>query len=264
METLRRIASALSDIVIDLDGVVYKGTKLIDGADAAIKMFRQNGKRVHFLTNSSAKGRVAVAERLCSLGVDCFAREVMTSATASAIYLQSVGYRNIFVIGEESLRNEIREYRIEVTDNPGKADALLVGLDSQFSYQKLADAMICLSNGCKFVICNRDASYPVDNGQRLPGCGPIVAAVEVASGRNADVDIGKPNKFMLDALLGDNYCSRNIAIVGDGLTSDMALAARIGSAGIYIDDSAKCACRHDDFFMFRSLYEFSAWLCRAL
>ena len=224
--------------VFDLDGVVYKGKDLIPGADTGLKLLKENGKKILFLTNSSAKGRESVVRKLLTLGIDCEIGQVMTSATASALFIKEKSYKKIFVVGENELIQEVRKAGNTLTEDPSEADVLLVGIDFNFSYQKIADAMICLRNNCDFIACNRDPNFPGDNGRFFPGCGPIVAAIEAAAGKKVDFEIGKPNIYILEKLLDDKVRpDAPITIVGDCLYSDIALAVNAGLPSVYINQS---------------------------
>ena len=242
--------------VFDLDGVVYKGNDLIPGADTGLKLLKENGKKILFLTNSSAKGRESVAKKLVALGIDCEIWQVMTSATASALFVKEKGYKNVFVVGETELVQEVTKAGNTLTKDPSKADALLVGIDFNFSYQKIAAAMICLKNNCDFIACNRDPNFPGDNGRSFPGCGPIVAAIETAAEKKANIYIGKPNIYILQKLLDDKVRpGASIAVVGDSLYSDIALAANAGLPSVYINQKKDLNCQStNDFYECKSLF----------
>jgi ribonucleotide monophosphatase NagD (HAD superfamily) len=93
---------------------------------------------------------------------------------------------------------------------------------------------------CKFIICNRDRTYPVEDNLLMPGCGPIVAALEYATERTADVIIGKPNTYMLELLCRDwKLGNQEILVVGDTYESDIAMANNFGSRSVLIDPSGK-------------------------
>jgi HAD superfamily hydrolase (TIGR01450 family) len=250
--------------VFDLDGVVYTGNDLIPGADTGLKLLKENGKKILFLTNSSAKGRESVARKLVTLGIDCEIEQVMTSATASALFVKEKGYKNVFVVGETELVQEVTKAGNTLTKDPSKADALLVGIEFNFSYQKIAAAMICLKNNCDFIACNRDPNFPGVNGRFFPGCGPIVAAIETAAGKKADFEIGKPSMYILEKLLNDKVRpDAPITIVGDSLCSDIALAAHAGFPSVYINQNDDSNCfSANDLYKCKSLFMLASTICR--
>ena len=250
--------------VFDLDGVVYTGNDLIPGADTGLKLLKENGKKILFLTNSSAKGRESIVRKLLTLGIDCEIGQVMTSATASALFIKEKSYKKVFVVGENELAQEVVKAGNKLTEDPSKADVLLVGIDFNFSYQKIADAMICLRNNCDFIACNRDPNFPSDNGRFFPGCGPIVAAIETAAGKKADFEIGKPNIYILAKLLDDKVMpDAPITIVGDCLYSDIALAVNAGLPSVYINQNDDSNCfSANDLYKCKSLLMLASTICR--
>jgi HAD superfamily hydrolase (TIGR01450 family) len=251
-------------IVFDLDGVVYRGGQLINGAEIGINQLRGMGKEIRFLTNSSARGSADVSIKLNALGVYCHEEEVMTSATASAIYLYENNNKNIYVVGEPGLKCELSKYGLTVVDDPEKADALLVGVDTEISYQKIAEAMVCIQFGCHFVTCNRDPNYPVSKKKCLPGCGPMISAIESASEKKVDFVVGKPTTYILEKLLKAKPVSpSNIVIVGDSIKSDIGLAMNFGALAVHVDEQYfqnETEVQDNSYYKFKSVYDLSETL----
>ena len=226
--------------VLDLDGVIYKGSKAEPGAVEAIQKLRKLGKTVLFLTNNSTKRPKSIAKKLESLGISCSPEEVMTSAEAASIfcYEKQIGAKSgVFVVGSEELREAIKENGIACSD-PLTSDSHLVGFDPNFNYSTISDALNALNRGVSFLVCNSDASFPADNGQILPGCGAMVGGISGASQRKPDFQIGKPNRFGLDCLLAKSELSlKDCVIVGDGLESEIAMANSLHIPSVWISDN---------------------------
>lgn len=251
--------------IIDLDGVVYRGNQLLDGVQEGINILRNRGKKVKFLTNSSKMGADGITEKLNNLGIQCDSIDVMTSATASAAYLYEESRKNIYVIGDDGLKEEILKTDLNVVVIPEQADALLVGIDSSFSYQKISDAMVCLNSGSFFVACNRDPNFPVSREKYLPGCGAMVASIEVASERKADIEIGKPSMYILQQLLSrDDDIDEKIAVVGDSVESDIGLAMNFGVPGVHINEkyNEKDLELSGSYFKFKSILHLAKTLVK--
>jgi HAD superfamily hydrolase (TIGR01450 family) len=245
-------------VVLDLDGVVYKGNSLIKGADIAINKLRKAGKKIKFITNNSSIGSSEVSRKINSLGIDCNKEDAMSSATASAIYLSENNYDNIFVVGSNALVYEVRKFGMNVTLNPRHADALLVGMDKEISYQKISDATLCVNLGCHFVACNKDSNYPIEEGITLPGCGPIVVSIECASEKNIDFHVGKPDVYMLEKLLKKyTLTPEKILVIGDSINSDVEFAKKCNTQAIHIcsDYSHSSFNYEDGYFRFSSLQD---------
>ena len=222
-------------VAIDLDGVVYRGRAMIEGADVAICNLRQSGLQVSFATNSSVRTRADIAAKLRDMGIPAEEDEVLTSAYIAGLLIKSIGAgKNVLVIGAESLRKEIVQAGSMVVDGP-PCDVVLVGMDTSFSYNKIQMSMEAIAGGAKFVACNRDASFPGDNGRIFPGCGPMVAAVEAAVGFPPHWIAGKPNVLMLDAVSAQYHVGpREILVVGDSMASDIEMAVAFGSPSVLV------------------------------
>lgn len=219
----------------DLDGTIYKGNTIIDGAADLIKFITNLGMKVIYFTNSSTRTREQVINKLGGMGLVTSLNEVYTSAYATAVYAAEKSYSKVWCIGADGLKAELKAFGIQITENASLADALIIGLDPEFNYSRLAEVMPFHDNGCPIIACNRDSSYPVENGRFLPGCGPIVAAVEDALGRNVDCMTGKPSIYMLGLLTTDwNYINSDIVVVGDSYESDIQMAKRYGCRSFLI------------------------------
>lgn len=219
----------------DLDGTIYTGNTLITGADEVVHFLRLQGAKVVFFTNSSTRTVQQVYEKLTHMRLDPVLEDIHTSARAAAIYASRNSISKVFCIGTDGLKAELQSFGVNVVDVAEAAEALVIGLDPEFSYTKLAAVMSCRDTGCKIVACNRDRSYPIENNVQLPGCGPIIAAVEDALGRKVDFIAGKPNTYMLDLLSQQLGCrNTDITVIGDSYDSDIQMAIRYGARSILI------------------------------
>src|SRR2546428_2741696 len=226
--------------IFDMDGVLYRGSILMPYAKETLDRLRKAGWQVFFATNNSTATRAEYVARLTKLGLGGDLDHVVTSAYATAHYLERLDPKpnDVLVIGADGLREEIRAAGINVRDaaslpgleppadaaedgvDPGAmrrylvsmslpktADTVVVGLDLHLTYAKVAEAQRAILAGARFICSNRDRAYPVE-GRLLPGAGAIVAAIEVAAGENA-ICIGKPDHFLFAEAL-------RRAAVGDG------------------------------------------------
>jgi NagD protein len=208
------------NIVCDLDGVVYLGSAPIPGAGAALAELECRGYRLVFATNAPIRTAAEVARHIREVGgYAAGAEQVITSAMAAAKLL-GPGGGPVLVIGESGLGTTLAGAGIEITEDPGTARAVVVGLDRDLTFGRLAAATRAVLGGARFVACNRDPTYPTEAGL-LPGGGAIAAAIEVAGGRSAEV-AGKPYPPMTDAIrraLGPGPTW----VVGDRPETDLAL-----------------------------------------
>jgi len=225
----------LKAVAVDLDGVIYLGSKIIDGSRETIEEFRKIGLKVFFVTNNSAKTRKELIEKLLSLGVDCSLNEVITSGYMAAIFLERLAKKSkVLVVGSESLKREFSILNLEVVED-APCDFLVVGYDCEFDYQKICKGLEALLGGAKFLACNRVANFPIGGGKLLPGCGPMVAAIAAASQKEPDYILGKPNTFMLELITANNSIKpEEILMIGDELEFDIAMANNFGSASVLV------------------------------
>lgn len=221
------IADRYDAFLFDLDGVLFRGDLPVPGAAEVVAWLREHGKRVAFVTNNSSRTAAAVTAHLTTLGILADEGEVETSAMTTAALLAERGVRTAFVIGEDGLRRSLADVGIEVIDGvrPG-ADAVVIGWDRSLTYEKLRAAAVLVQDGALFIASNADANYPAPDGHRWPGAGAILAAVEIASERRAEV-VGKPHGPLLLAAHARAGGGRPL-MIGDRLDTDIEGARRLG------------------------------------
>eukprot|EP00850_Spirogloea_muscicola_P016129 SM000129S26116 [mRNA] locus=s129:13814:15773:+ [translate_table: standard] len=229
-------------------------------------------RQVLFVTNNATKSRAQYAEKLAAKGIRASPGEVYCSAYAAAAYLKQVGFeQKVFVVGMDGIEEELDLAGIEHTggtsfpmadttlDEAAAADldpaigAIVAGLDTRFTYAKLAHATCLLhrSSSCLFVATNIDAGDPV-NGRIIPGAGTLVAALKVAAGREPVVVVcaqlalassfdhfltaattpsiaGKPEQLLLEMIISEHKLDRSKTVmVGDRLDTDVLFGYRGG------------------------------------
>jgi HAD superfamily hydrolase (TIGR01450 family) len=229
-------------VAFDLDGTLHIGNNIIDGVEETIKFLYERDIKVFYFTNNSSKTREEIFDKLKKLKLPSKISKIYNSAYATGLYLKENGYESVYCCGSEGLLKEIKDSGITCTDGVRDSpQAVVVGLDHSFDLKKMSTALNLLRNmECKFIICNRDRTYPVEDNLLMPGCGPIVAALEYATERTADVVIGKPNTYMLELLCRDwKLGNQEILVVGDTYESDIAMANNFGSRSVLIDPSGK-------------------------
>jgi phosphoglycolate/pyridoxal phosphate phosphatase family enzyme len=252
--------------IFDMDGVLYRGNVVMPHARETLARLRAAGWQVFFATNNSTASRAEYVARLTRLALGGDEAHVITSAYATAHYLERLDPKpmDVLVVGADGLRDEIRAVGIGVRRaedlpgahpppeaaadgvNPGAMreylthlklpplpDTVVVGLDLHLTYARLAEAQRALLGGARFIASNKDRAYPVE-GRLLPGAGSIVKALEVASAREA-VCIGKPEPFLFqEAIRRAGASPGPILVVGDATDYDIVAAHRVGAIGVLI------------------------------
>jgi len=239
----RRPPDRLRLVILDLDGVVYRGERPVDGAAELIDRLRGAGLLVRYATNNSMSTRAAYARRLRGMGIPADPDEIVTSTSATIAHLRrhEPDVRTILAVGSDGMVEELRSAGYDVTpasavaahrEGPG-ADAVLVGLDPAFDDARLAAAATEVQGGARFIATNADSQYPTPTGF-LPGAGAIVAAIRDATGVLPLV-IGKPEPAMFQAILDETGVGADQALViGDNPDSDIRAAHRSGIESLLV------------------------------
>lgn len=211
-------------VVLDLDGVVYLDDEGIPGVRKALQAIEREGHQLLYATNNSSKTPQIVVDQINHrTGFTADPAAVVTSSQAAAAYT-AARHRLVHVVGSDALRTELEAAGLVVTD-AGSADAVVVGLDREMSYETISDASSAIRGGAEFVATNIDATYPTPAGL-VPGAGAVVAAIRTASGCEPVV-CGKPEPIFRD-LVEQRMRSASVWMVGDRLETDIALAASAG------------------------------------
>jgi 4-nitrophenyl phosphatase len=237
-------------LLVDLDGVVYRGAEPVPGVAAVLADRVARGDAVVYVTNNSMHYRADYVTRLSSMGAPITPDTVVSSARATALHIarHEPAVRRVLVLGASGLERELRDVELDVVtaghaatrmhqegidgwSAAGAPDAVVVGLDPTLTYLRLAAAADCIRAGARFIATNRDPVYPTERGLR-PGAGSLVAAVEATTGVEPLV-IGKPSPHLLElAAESVGRSPRDAVMIGDGLGTDIAAARSIGARSI--------------------------------
>lgn len=235
-ELIRAEIATKKALFFDLDGVIWQGSRMIEGGNKTIAEL-QKSKKIIFITNNSASTRFQYRKRLENIGIHANEDEIMTSGYAAARYLadKTSGAR-IFVIGEEGLKLELEQCGHKVIDEYTKSEInyVLVGLDRYFTYNKLKHAMTAILNGARFLATNADAQLPTERGL-LPGAGSMVSALSTCSGKTPEIIFGKPNSFLLELSLTHlGLQAQDATMVGDRIETDVLAAKKLNMFSILV------------------------------
>ena len=234
-------------LLVDLDGVVYRGADPVPGVAALLAERVRRGDDVVYVTNNSMHYRADYVDRLASMGAPVAADRVVSSPRATALWLAERDPRPKWVLafGGPGLRRELEDCGFEVItageaatlaetlgldgfEAAGRPDAVVVGLDPGVTYRRLAVTADAIRAGALFVATNRDPTYPVER-LLMPGAGSMVAAIETACGVVA-ISIGKPEPLLLlEAAQVVGADPRDAIMIGDGIGTDLAAARAVGA-----------------------------------
>ena len=186
---LSPLAVRYDQFILDLDGCVWIGDEPTPGVLGALEQVREADKRVAYATNDPRSATEDYVTRLWRIGIRASVRDVVTVGGAMQHLLaETRSGRTAFVIGTESLRKHVSDAGCRVlngTDLASRAEVVVVGGTEELVYDDLRNAALAVRRGADFLATARDPTYPQPDGL-WPGTGAILAAVEVASGRQAD------------------------------------------------------------------------------
>jgi NagD protein len=212
--------------LIDMDGVLYRGSQLIPGADLFINQLRTRNIPFRFLTNNSQRTRRDVVTKLSRMGIDVEEEHVFTCAMATARYLahQKPG-GTAFVIGEGGLLTALHQNGYAVVDHD--PDYVVVGEGRTFNLELVEAAVRMILGGAKLIATNLDPNCPTQNGLR-PGCGAMVAMLETATGVKA-FSVGKPSPIMMRAARKElGLTTDETTMIGDTMETDILGGVQLG------------------------------------
>lgn len=219
--------------IFDLDGTVYLGEALLPGAGEAITALRARGKRTVFLSNNPAHTRGAYADKLTRLGLPTKAEDVVNSSVVMVDFLRrEMPGARLFVVGEDALKGELEAAGFRLTEEAGETEVVIASFDRTFSYGKLQIAFDAIRAGARFFATNGDRYCPVPGGGQ-PDAAAMIAAIEACTNTRVEAIVGKPSRYMTDAILHLIGLPPKVCIMtGDRLETDvlMGIQAGMGSA----------------------------------
>jgi HAD superfamily hydrolase (TIGR01450 family) len=228
----------LRGFAFDLDGTIWEGPVLLPGAAGLVADLRDASIRVVFASNCSRSGSSTLCRRLGELGIDAKPDDVLTPFELVGDEVRRrLGHVPVLVIGTDDLGRILKTsgHSPVPLERWEEAKAVVVGVDTDFSYARLTAAARAVAAGASFFAVNLDARFPVGPDVFDPGCGALAAAISVAGG-SAPVAIGKPEQPLFHAAIERLGCpGRLTAMVGDSTSSDIAGGRAAGMFTIWVD-----------------------------
>ena len=232
---LREMISRKKLFLLDMDGTLYLGSRLFSHSLPFLKAIRERGARFLFLTNNSSKGTHSYVDKLRSMGITADKEDFFTSTDAACAYLrQHYHGKLIYALGTASFTEHLRCEGFPVTNQLAEeVDCLLMGYDTELTYQKLVDATKLINRGVLYLATNPDWVCPTEYGY-VPDCGSIAQALEHATGRLPRF-LGKPEpEIALLAMEQLGIKPEDTVLIGDRVYTDIACGRRAGVSTILV------------------------------
>jgi 4-nitrophenyl phosphatase len=225
--------NSLQALVIDMDGVLWRGATALPGLTDFFAFLRANNIPFTLATNNASKTPAQYVQRFAGLGIEIFPAEVMTSSLATAEYLktQYPPGTSMYVVGQSGIRQALTNAGFVITEE--NVAAVVAGIDFELTYNKLKIATLQINKGARFIGTNPDLTFPVE-GNFAPGAGSILAAISAATGKQPTI-IGKPEPTLFEmALRRMKTRPARTAMIGDRLETDILGAQRAGLKTILV------------------------------
>ncbi len=221
---------AIQGFLIDIDGVLYVGESVIAGAREAIHFLNENNIPYLLVTNTTRKSRYGLHSTLQRLGFKITLEHIFSAPYAAAQWLKEKNAERIYLFLRGDAYREFNAFKI----THYQPQYVVIGdIGEDLTYQRLNQAFRMVMNGAKMVALQKNRFWKTPEGLSIDA-GAIVAALEYATGKRAEV-IGKPRKaFFKQALAQLGLEAQHVAIIGDDLEADIAGGARAGLVTIAV------------------------------
>ena len=222
--------------LFDMDGTLYLGDRLYDFTMDLLQEIRRTGGKYLFITNNSSKSVADYVKKLAKFGIEATREDFMTSSQATAYYLkQNHPGKKLYVCGTRSLIAELEEEGFTVTTNLDEVECIVMGFDTELTFQKLHDVSYLLLTRPElpYIATNPDLVCPTEFGS-VPDCGSVCIGIKNATGKEPIV-IGKPSPLMPELAMAKYGCTKEeTAVVGDRIYTDVKSGLNAGAMGILV------------------------------
>ena len=222
--------------LFDMDGTLYLGDRLYDFTKELLSEIRRTGGKYLFLTNNSSNSVADLVQKLGRLGITATSADFLTSSQATAYYLKKHHPgKKLYVCGTRSLIAELESEGFETTTNIGETECVVMGFDTELTFQKLWDVskILLTKKDIPYIATNPDLVCPTEFGS-VPDCGSVCIGIKNATGREPVV-IGKPSPLMPELAMAKwGYTKEQTAVIGDRIYTDVKSGLNAGVTGILV------------------------------
>ncbi len=239
MNDIKRQLSQIRHVALDMDGTIYLSNTIFPYTIAFLQRLTDMGITYSFLTNNPSKSLADYLRKLEVMGIPCEPEQMYTTTIATIDYIKAhyPQARKLFLLGTPSMISQFEEAGfISTADDPDDVpDIIVASFDMNLEYSRLCRAAWWISQGVTYLATNPDFVCPTDQRTVLVDCGSICRCLEAATGRKPDVTLGKPDPNMLSGICQRmNLEPSQIAMVGDRIYTDIAMAHNAGAFGVLV------------------------------
>ena len=231
--------SRIKHVALDMDGTIYLSNTRFPFTLDFLAGLREMGITYSFLTNNPSKSLADYMKKLQGMEIPCTEEQMYTTTIAMIDYIHAEfpSARRLFLLGTPSMISQFEDAGfVSCADSPDDVpDIVVAAFDMTLQYSRLCRAAWWVKQGLPYLATNPDRVCPTDQPTVLVDCGSICKCIEHATGRKPDVVLGKPDPKMLEGIerrLGLE--PSQIAMVGDRLYTDIAMARNAGAVGVLV------------------------------
>lgn len=231
--SIKKVANKITHnkklICFDMDGTVYLGEELIEGAKETFEFLKQNDIKFVFLTNNSSHSLPFYVEKIKKMGIECDIDNFYSSIDTTVKYLKEQKVKTIYVLGVKTFKEELSKNFLLLNE---KSDFIpevtLVSFDTELVYNELKAACLYIQKGSRFVATNMDYRCPIEDGFYIPDCGGICKAIEMCADKKP-LFLGKPEPTMINQVMEKfNVNKEETMMVGDRYYTDIVAGLNAG------------------------------------
>lgn len=214
-------------LLLDIDGTIVRGDNPTSGAQELLEAVKQSQRKYLIVTNNNSISLAEHAQRLRKAQLPVGPENILSSGEVAAEFLREQWKcRTAMVLGAKALREALLAEGLKMTEeNP---DCVVVGFDTELVYERLKKACFLIEQGCRWLATHPDVAMPGTDGF-WPDCGAITAAICTTTGREPDVVLGKPSKYMAQAAIKrSGFEAEQTMMVGDRIETDVLMAKENG------------------------------------
>lgn len=236
---LRARLKQIKHVALDMDGTIYLGSRLFPYTLDFLAKLTRAGIGYSFLTNNPTRSVADYLNKLANMGINASETNMYTTSLAAIDYIkqQNPTARRLFMLGTPSMQQQFAKAGYESCEDSAedRPDVLVVAFDTTLTYERLCRAAWWALQGVPYIATNPDRVCPTDQPTVLVDCGSLQKCIEHATGRKPDIVLGKPDPTMLDGICRrHNLAPSQIAMVGDRIYTDIAMAHNAGAFGVLV------------------------------
>lgn len=227
--------SKIKVFLFDMDGTLNMGEEPLEGAMETLRFLTDHGRKVYFVTNNSSRSKYDYLEKIHRMGYDAKIEQIITSGMATAQYInRHLPYKSAYIMGTECLKQEFKDYGIEVKEIDEDTDILVLAFDTELTYEKLFHATNLITAGKIYIATHPDYVCPSDKGD-MPDAGAFMDCICATNGHRPDVIVGKPCSPMAEFVFDHcNADASECAFVGDRLYTDIKFGKNNGMTSVLV------------------------------